>query len=800
MKRIFLTSFLITALATGGLRAQTATNQGPLPRLGKNSVKEVVAAMTLEEKASLLVGMGINIDIPGVSTMAPEDRAIPEKVPGAAGRTRPIPRLGIPSLTLSDGPAGVRIDPKRKGDESRTYYATAFPVATLLASSWDADLVHRVGAAFGEETRDYGVDILLAPGMNLHRNPLGGRNFEYYSEDPLVTGKMAAAFVRGVQSQGVGTSVKHFAANNQEFNRMQSDSVVSERALREIYLKGFEIAVKESQPWTVMSSYNLINGTYTSQSPELLDTVLRDEWGFKGFVMTDWVAGNNVAEQLKAGNDVIMPGSPARTKAILDAVRAGELRQQQLDENVERVLNVILQSPTFKGHRHSNQPDLKTHAQVAREAAAEGMVLLRNEGAALPLSSPRKVALYGIASYDLVSGGTGSGDVNEAYTVSLDKGMADSGYSVEPSLRESYTQYITDQKAKRPKPQFILETPTPIREMPLEAAGVEQKAGETDAAIITIGRNAGEGGDRKVEGDFTLTDAEQAMIKTVSDAFRVNGKKVVVVLNVGGPVEVASWRERADAILLTWQPGQEGGNAIADVLSGKVNPSGKLATTFPVRYEDVPSARTFPGRELPDRAPLMQFPIPALAALAGKPAEAVYEEGIYVGYRYYDTFNVRPAYAFGHGLSYTNFTYGDLKLSSKRFGGKLTATVRITNTGKVAGKEVVQVYVGAPAGRLDKPKSELRAFAKTRLLRPAESETLTFELGASDLASFDPARSSWLADAGNYTVKVGASSADIRRTATFGLAKEIVVSKANRVLVPRVAIREIRPDISRPTN
>lgn len=777
---------LVLTLMFCGLTPAVVRGQSAAPQLGRSSVKEVVAAMTLEEKASLLVGMGMNLNIPGVSLMSPEDKATPEKVPGAAGRTHAVPRLGIPSLTLADGPAGVRIDPKRTGDETRTYHATAFPVATLLASSWDTELLHRVGAAFGAETRDYGVDILLAPGMNLHRNPLGGRNFEYYSEDPLVTGRMAAAFVRGVQSAGVGTSVKHFAVNSQEFNRMQSDSVVSERALRELYLKGFEIAVKEARPWTVMSSYNLVNGTYASQSRELLDTVLREEWGFRGLVMTDWFAGNSVVEQMKAGNDMIMPGTPAQTKAIVDAVRAGTLSPQQLDENVERVLQVILQSPSFKGHSHSNQPDLKAHAAVAREAAAEGMVLLRNEGGTLPLVAPRRVALYGIASYDLVAGGTGSGDVNEAYTVSLEQGLASAGYTLDPALKETYTRYIAEQKAKRPKPLIAFFPLAPLPEMAVEAGEVERKADEADVALVTVGRSSGEFADRKVD-DFTLTAAEQSLIRTVADAFRAKGKRVVVVLNVGGPVEVASWRERADALLLAWQPGQEGGHAVADVLSGKVNPSGRLATTFPMRYEDVPSARTFPGRELPDRAPLMRF------VLAGKPAEAVYEEGIFVGYRYYDTFDVKPAYAFGHGLSYTDFAYGGLKLSSGRFDGKLTATVTVTNKGKVAGREVVQLYLSAPSRKLSKPAAELKGFAKSRLLRPGESQTLSFNLGAADLASFDPAASAWVAEAGTYTVKVGASSGDIRQTGTFEVRKETIVAKTNMALLPKQPIRELKP-------
>ncbi|MFL6333275.1 MAG: glycoside hydrolase family 3 C-terminal domain-containing protein [Pyrinomonadaceae bacterium] len=791
MGRVIGAACLVVILTWCSLPARAVRGQSPPPRLGQSSVKEVVAALTLEEKASLLVGMGADWTIPNFQTMTPEDKAIPEKVPGAAGRTHSVPRLGIPSLTLSDGPAGVRIDPTRKNDPSKTYYATAFPVATLLASSWDAGLVQRVGAAFGEEAREYGVDVLLAPGMDIHRNPLGGRNFEYYSEDPLVTGRMAAAFVKGVQSRGVGTSIKHFAANEQEFNRMQSDSVVSERALREVYLKGFEVAVQESQPWTVMSSYNLINGTYTSESRELLTNVLRDDWGFQGLVMTDWWAGNDAVSQLKAGNDLLMPGTPYQAKDIVEAVRAGTLSRQQLDENVERFLNLVMRSPAFKGYRYSDRPDLKAHALLAREAAAEGMVLLRNEGNALPLAAPKRVALYGNTSYELFAGGSGSGDVNEAYTVSLEQGLADAGFSLDAPLKEAYEHYLADYNAKHPRPKVSFFLPPPIPELTVETSAVGRSAAEADTALITVGRNAGEGGDRKVEGDFTLSETERALIKTVADAFHAKGKKVFVVLNVGGPVEVASWRDGVDSILLAWQPGQEGGRAIADVLGGRINPSGKLATTFPVRYEDVPSAKVYPGKELPGRSQLTRFPY------AGRPSEALYEEGIFVGYRYYETFDLKPAYAFGHGLSYTSFTYGGLKLSSKQFGGKLTATLTVINTGKVAGREVVQLYLSAPSRKLAKPSAELKGFAKTGLLSPGQSQTVSFDLGAADLASFDPAASAWVAEAGTYTLKVGASSADIRQAGTFELKRETIAGKTSRALIPKAPVREIKPQPGR---
>lgn len=764
---------------------QTPRAQNAAPQLGKNSVKEIVAAMTTEEKVKLLVGMGFNLNIPGLPS-PPEETQLPEKVTGAAGRTHAVQRFGIPSLTLSDGPAGVRISPTRHGDTSKTYYATGFPIATLLASSWDQDLVTRVGAAMGEEVRDYGIDVLLAPAMNIHRNPLGGRNFEYYSEDPLIAGKMAAAFVRGVQSKGVGTSVKHFAVNNQESNRMQSNSILSERALREIYLRGFEIAVKEGQPWTVMSSYNLINGTYASQSRDLLTTILRDEWGFKGFVMSDWFGGNNAVEQMRAGNEVLMPGLADQYKAILTSVNDGTLSKQLLDQNVERVLNIVLLTPAFKKFNYSDQPDLSGHAQFGREAATEGMVLLQNNSGTLPVSSANKVALFGNSSYDLIAGGTGSGDVNKKYVVALSQGLARAGFSIDKNLETQYLEFIVDRKAKRAKPAPFM-MPAPIPEMPLNAELLNRLATETNIAVFTLGRNSGEFADRGVENDFTLTPSEHTLLEDVTKAFHAKGKKVVVVLNIGGPIEVNSWRSSVDAILLAWQPGQEGGNSIVDVLTGKVNPSGRLATTFPMKYEDVPSAKTFPGRELPGATPLLNNPF------AGKPAEAIYDEGIYVGYRYYNTFHVQPAFPFGYGLSYTTFSYSNVKLSTTKFVDKLMVTTLVTNTGKVPGKEVVQLYVSAPKKTLQKPAEELRAFAKTKLLRPGEAETVSFTLTPRDLASFDPTRSSWVAESGEYAVKVANSAADFSSPVKVTVSKDIVVQKSQRLLAPVPGLKEITP-------
>jgi beta-glucosidase len=752
-----------------------------------NKAKELVSKMTLEEKVNLVVGMGMNI--PGMNTGAPVVGQTMDKVEGAAGTTFAIPRLGLPNTVLADGPAGLRINPTRKNDP-KTYYATAWPVATLLASTWDTKLVEQVGRAMGNEVKEYGVDILLAPGLNIHRNPLGGRNFEYYSEDPLVSGKMAAAMVNGIESNGVGTSVKHFAANNQESNRNTVNTILSERALREIYLKGFQIVVKEAQPWTVMSSYNYINGKYTSEDHQLLTTILRKEWGFKGLVMTDWFGGKDAVAQMKAGNDLLMPGTPAQKKAILDAVNNGSLDIKVLDENAERIVQYIIGSPAFKKYAYSNKPNLKAHAAIARQAAADGMILLKNDNAALPFGKDsKKIAAFGNTSYDFVSGGTGSGDVNEEYTISLVQGLSNAGLSVEEELRLVYSNYVTAEKAKQPKKNFFEEfmNPTPrIPELTITDEMASKKAGEADIALITIGRNAGEGSDRKVENNFNLTVAEKELITKVTTAFHAKNKKVVVVINSGGVIEVASWRNEVDAILLTWQPGLEAGNAVVDVLSGKVNPSGKLATTFPAKYEDEPSAKTFPGKEFPEKATTGMMGMKAI------PAEVTYGEGIYVGYRYYNTFNVKTAYEFGYGLSYTNFTYSKLVLSSTNFTKPITATVTITNSGNTAGKEVVQLYITAPAGKLDKPAAELKAFAKTGLLQPGQSQKITFTITAADLASFHTASTAWIAEAGNYTIKIGASSTDIRQTIGFSLAKDRVTEKCNKVMGPQVSIEELK--------
>lgn len=762
-----------------------------IPQLGKDPVKKVVAAMTLEEKATLVVGArtprttGAPASTAATPTVpAPEQPRFvlgqsPVLVAGAAGTTAAIPRLGITSMVLSDGPAGVRISPTRPNDKT-TYYCTAFPVGTLLASTWDVELVNKVGQAMGNEVLEYGIDILLGPGMNIHRNPLCGRNFEYYSEDPLITGKIGAAMVNGVESQGVGTSTKHFAANNAETSRNSLNTIISERALREIYLRGFGIAVEEAQPWTVMSSYNLINGVYTSESNDLLTKVLRDDWGFKGFVMTDWGGGKDPIAQMIAGNDLLMPGNPNQTKAIVDAVKSGKLDVKILDKNVERILNIILQTPRYKGYKFSNKPDLKSHAQVTRQAASEGMVLLKNDSSILPFSQKiKKIAAFGNTSYEIITGGTGSGDVNEAYSVALVEGLQNAGFTLNDNLMALYTAYLKAAREGRQRGRGgFMGGSNQIAEFAVNNDLVNSMANVSDAAIITIGRNSGEGRDRSPEaGDFQLSDAEKDLVKLVSTAYHSKNKKVVVILNVGGVVETASWRDMPDAVLLAWQAGQETGNSVADILCGKVNPSGKLASTFPVNFQDVPSAKNFPGKVI----------------VQGQPPKITYEEGIYVGYRYYYTFKVPVAYEFGYGLSYTTFEYSNLKLSSDKFSKPIFVTVDVRNTGKVAGKEVVELYLGTPAMSLDKPERELKGFVKTRLLQPGEMQMVTFTINNMSLCSFSTVSSSWIADVGQYTIKIGASSKDIKQTGSFTLAKAMTVKKESVGLAPKEKINEIKP-------
>ena len=776
---------MVLTVAVGALSvtmtAQTA------PQLNANTIEEVIKAMTLEEKAQLLVGGG-NDGFVGSGAMLGHQKKF---VPGAAGTTVAIPRLGIPATVQCDGPAGVHIDAHREGD-SRNYYATGFPVGTCLASTWNTDLVRKVGEAIGNETLEYGCDVVLGPGMNLHRNPLCGRNFEYYSEDPVVTGLMGTAFVLGVQSQGVGVSAKHFAVNSQESDRTRVDERLSQRALRELYLKGFEMMVRKSNPWTIMSAYNKINGIYAQGNKDLLTNILRNDWGYKGIVETDWIGKREdlpVEQEVAAGNDLMMPGYPAQVKDIVNAVKSGKLDVNDVDRNVRRMLEYIVKTPRFKGYKYSGEPDLKAHAAITRQSSTEGMVLLKNN-AALPIRGLKTVALFGVNSYDFMSGGLGSGAVNVGYSVDMVTGLKNIGVATTPQLTEIYQNYVKYAKAKlkadkNPMMWFLNQGQPKLDEIDITERCVANEEPKADAAIITIGRQAGEGMDRQINGEFNLSKTEQDMIFRVSDAFHAKGKKVIVIINSGSVMETASWRDRVDAILVAWQPGIEGGNSVADILTGKVNPSGKLTMTWPIAATDHPSTANF-AKEY-DMYTYKNMEGWGKGNIPGVDFSN-HEEDIYVGYRYFDTFKKDVAYPFGFGLSYTTFEMG--KPSVKANGKNIEVSVTIKNTGKVAGKQVAQVYVTAPKGAYEKPAKELKAFGKTRELKPGESQILKMTLEKRDLASFDEANSQWKVDAGNYLFQVGTDVESIKGTATLKVAE--YTEKTSSACAPNVQLNYLK--------
>lgn len=749
-------------------------------KLNANNIDEVIGEMTLEEKVHMVIGCG----------MLMGDGA---KFPGTAGRTYDIPRLGIPSVYLADGPHRLAMSVKRDFD-SRFYYATEFPSGTTVAATFDPNAAYQVGAALGEEVKDYGMDVLLAPGANLMRNALCGRNHEYYSEDPVVTGKMAAGYIKGVQSQGVGTCLKHFAVNNQETNRNNNDSRVAQRPLRELYLKGFEIAVKESQPWSIMTSYNKVNGKYTCEDIDLTENILRDEWGFKGVVMSDWNAGTDAVTSMKAGNDMLQPGQERQYKAILEAVQNGTLDEAILNRNVKRILELVVKCHTFENYKYANETDLKAHAIIDRTIGAEGIVLLDNRSV-LPLTANVKtIALYGTTSYDMVPAGMGFGSTGVGYyCVSLVEGMRNAGYTVDADLIKKYKKHLFDEQKRlypNGKPPFSLTPLKRAEEFVPTSDELSAQVKNNDVAIITLGRTSGEASDRRVE-EFYLKENESALIKQVAEAYRAAGKKVIVILNICSPVETASWKNMVDAVICAFQPGQEVGNCVADVLTGKVNPSGHLPMTFAIKYGDAPSDSNFPYD--------YEFKMPSFAMGSGmnfeskekeeKPKEAVrnvdftdYEEGIYVGYRYFETFDKEVSYPFGHGLSYTTFSFEIV--SSDINGDNCEMKVAVKNTGNCAGKESVQVYVKAPAGGLEKPAKELKAFAKTKLLQPGESEVVTLSWKLMDMASLNEKSSSWELPKGTYQWMVGASSADVRCTVIQKVSKAQKVKVHNAMIPP----------------
>ena len=784
LKNLFIGVLLIV---TSQMILQSCANTTHQPQLGKDKIETVIAAMTPDEKIGMTVGDGKFLPA-GDAKSTEQGLGI---IIANQNSKLVVPRLLIGSSALTDGPSGINRDPLPAGAKEYSY-TTAFPTSTCLAATWNTEMLEKVGKALGNEVLEYDYDVILMPALNLHRNPKCGRNFEYYSEDPLLSGKSAAYMVKGVQSNGVGATLKHFLANNQETNRRTYNAVVSQRALREIYLRGFEIAVKEGNPSAIMTSYNKVNGRYTAETPELLNDIVRQEWGFNGVFMTDFDGYGSAVAKVRAGNNMLMGGSKDEVKELTKALKDKTLDESTLSKNLIYNMQLKLNSPRSKGYLPSLKPDLEAHAKIAREAATEGMVLLKNEKKTLPFDGVKTVAVFGKIAYYLIEAGTGSGGIrSNKYAISVNEGLKTAGFQVVKDLEDTYTAFINKIVTENLVPDYfnnpvmlanngIKDGKAPAHfkkrlipfheEMDMTKEQINKQVSNSDIAVITLGRSGGEGYEN---GYFPTTAIELNFVRNVCEAYHAAGKKVVVVLNVGGVCETASWRDYPDAILLAWQPGQEGGYAIADVLKGAVNPSGKLPDTFPIKFDDVPSAKTFPGEP------------------AENPINSFYNEGIYVGYRYYNSFNIPVAYEFGYGLSYTSFEYSDLKLSNTSFSDKIKVTVTVKNSGKVAGKEVVQLYLVAPDAEIEKPAEELKGFAKTSLLQPGESTQLSFELNARSLASFRSGISSWLADKGDYQVRIGASSRDIRLNASFNLAKDLMVEKVHDVMYPNFAMKEL---------
>jgi beta-glucosidase len=659
-------------------------------------IAALISQMTLQEKAALCTG-------------------------ATPWRTHNIERLGLHSIILSDGPHGIRRLTDVETMMGETCPATCFPVAAALAASWDAELLYELGQALAEESIALNVDIVLGPGINIKRSPLCGRNFEYYSEDPVHAGEMAAALINGVQSKGVGTALKHFAVNNQETRRFTIDAVVDERTLYEIYLAGFEIAIQKGKPWTVMCAYNSVNGEYCAENSYLLTEVLRDKWDYQGFVMSDWGAVHDRVESLRAGLELEMPGpSPHRTRAVVDAVECGDLDEAILNRAVERLLRIIFCArQTAKGQ---TTIDVDAHHMLARRVASECIVLLKNDDKVLPLKGDERLAVIGQAAVTPVYQGGGSSHIN---STRVDSPLA----FLEERAPVQYTAGDTSIELEQPAIE--------------EAVAV---ATDADVALLFIALPASiesEGYDRP---DLNLTPQQVALIQAVAAA----NPRTVVILNNGSAVDMRAWIDDVAAVVEAWLPGQAGAGAVVDILYGDVNPSGKLAETFPLELRDIPSYLNFPGENNTVR----------------------YGEGVFVGYRAFDALCRDVLFPFGFGLSYTHFEYSDLRVSSTEFviGQSLEVSVDVKNTGPVAGKEIVQLYVCDHQARLRRPPKELKAFAKVSL-NPGETKRVTLTLNERAFSYYDPAYGQWVAEAGAFEILVGSSSADIRLAQTVDLTQ-----------------------------
>ncbi len=659
-------------------------------------IQSILEQMTLEEKAALCTG-------------------------ASAWTTTPIERLGVPEMLVSDGPHGVRRQPDVHEMGAESLPATCFPTASCLASTWDVDLIYEMAGALAAECLALDVDVVLGPGANMKRSPLCGRNFEYFSEDPYLAGELAANFINGVQSKGVGTSLKHYAANNQESQRFITDAEIDERTLREIYLPAFEKAVKEAQPWTVMCAYNKVNGTFASEHDYLLNKILKDEWGFEGLVVSDWGAVRDRVASLKGGLDWEMPGPQARrVQQVVDAVQAGELDEAVLNESVRRILGIVAKAQETP---NGGDFDHAAHHALARQVAADGMVLLKNDGV-LPLQGSEQIAVIGRSAESPHFQGGGSSHINPTMVDVPFKELQ----KLVPDAELTYAEgYPTDDSSQ----QGMID----------EAVGLAESA---DVALLYIALptfKESEGYDRS---DLDLTDQQIALIKSVSAV----QPKTVVVLNNGAPVAMGAWLDDVAAVLEGYMMGQAGGGALADILTGAVNPSGKLAETFPLRAEDTPAFLNWPGELHTVR----------------------YGEGLFIGYRYYDKRKLPVQFPFGYGLSYTAFEYGGARVSAETFKDSdgVTVSVDVTNTGDVAGKEIVQVYVRDHEAELVRPNKELKGFAKVSL-EPGETKTVEIALDFRAFAFYHPKHKQWITEDGKFDLLIGASSADIRHTLTVTL-------------------------------
>lgn len=666
--------------------------------------KDLISQMTLKEKASLCSGKDF-------------------------WHLKSIERLGLPEIMVCDGPHGLRKQnaENKKVGIGNSYPATCFPTAVTTACSWDRDLIYKMGQALAEECLQHGVSVLLGPGVNMKRSPLCGRNFEYFSEDPELAGEMGAAFIAGVQSKGIGTSLKHFAGNSQEMKRMTSNSIIDERALREIYLRAFEKAVKKSQPWTVMNAYNLLNGTYCSENDWLQNKVLRDEWGFKGAVVSDWGAVNDRVAGLNAGNDLEMPSSGGVNDAkIVEAVKCGVIDETTLDERVDKLIDIILKGAANK--KPGYKFDVKAHNLLSRQIAEQSMVLLKNDGNILPLKrvEGEYVAVIGAFADNPRYQGAGSSIINPTMIDSGRRAFNNSPINVK--FADGY-----DRSGKRKNEDAYIT----------EACNLAKNASK---AVVFIGLTddyESEGFDRST---MKLPDGHNRLVEAVS---RVNDN-VIVVLEGGSPVEMP-WADDVKAILNAYLGGQSVAPAIVDVLTGKANPCGKLAETYPICIKDTPTSFRYPDSK----------------------EDVQYRESIFIGYRYYDKVERNVRFPFGFGLSYTSFEYSDIKLKKKNLtkgeGAKVTFTIK--NTGDVAGSEIAQVYVAKPESKIFRAPKELKGFVKIHL-EPGEEKKVSVELDDRAFAFWNTATEDWCVESGEYKILVGASSRDIRLEAAAKMKSE----------------------------